>query len=71
MKSEMSDKIYYKISNTEIFSDKHFYKMYRYVFFKTLVFCIDIYPTNLSISFLIAANNMSIPSKCFKILELK
>lgn len=59
-------KIYYKISNTEI-NENHFYKMLRFVWFETFVFCIDVYPSQINISFLIAYNKMSKCSKSFNI----
>ena len=68
----MSDKIFYKISRCEIYSDNaHFYKMLRFVWFKTFVFCIDVYPSEMCFSFMIAVNDMSFPVKSFNLLVLK
>lgn len=67
----MSDKVYYKISNTKVYNDGHFYKMFRFVWFKTFVFCLDIYPSEVNVSLLIAANDMSLPVKSFNLLRLK
>ena len=48
-------KFYEKISNTKIFADgSHFYKYIRYVFFGRLIFCIDVYPSQITIGFMIA-----------------
>lgn len=54
----MSDKIYYKISRAEMRSD-HFYKYYRFVFFRRFIFTIDIYPTEMNFGFMISSSNMS------------
>lgn len=67
----MKDFIYYKISNTTIYSSEHFYKMFRFVWFKTFVICVDIYQSELNISLLIAYNNLTKCSKSFNLLRIK
>lgn len=62
--------IYYKINNVTI-SENHFYKMVRFVWFKTFIFCIDIYPSQITFSFLLAYNKMTRCSKSFNVWTIK
>jgi len=67
----MTDKIYYKLSKCEIHSLEHFYKMYRFVWFKTFVFCLDIYPEEINFSLLITHSNVSRLYTHFNIWSIK
>ena len=69
-RGKMNDKIYYKINAFEI-HEKHFYKMIRFVWFRTFVFCVDVYPSQITISFLLAHNRMTRCSRSFNIAVIK